>query len=678
MADANTAVKTIAEQIAKAVKNTIEENNKINITKRLANLKISGDQILPNSIEGISLVDGSISTLKINNFEADVANIAVAEIETAVIDTAQIADGAITRAKIQDAAINTAKIEDAAITHAKIGDAAIEEANIKDLSVTTAKINNAAITSAKISEVDAGKIRSGQLDTELVSIFKGGDLSFIWNSYGLYAYAENNGVIDPSTFVRLNKTGLTLQRDGFVECSLDWDGFYLGIQDGSVEITPNDGFVVYDRPRGLGEDTRNPLIQLGRFGYPGNYEYGMRFYKTVNGVTMPTLISKTDGSIWLEDRLSVGTDSDATGNIVIDGANKYIGTSKYVSGALGNGWRISGDGDAVFNNITARGKLAATVFEYEKVSSVGGSLYVAPTIISGGESPIEQINIGTEIYYTIAIEHPFTGTNFESAGRKWKTGDVVSVQGFAEKNGAVYEIRDLRCKITSIDNDGCVLQSLQTADTVGVYNADTGAAYTVGSINLSNGSLADGAMFIFLGAANNNTLVREGIYISANEENSPYIDVYDSTGGDNLKVRLGNLSGITDPDIQKGPLSGYGLYGENVYLKGTFIAQDGKIGNLSIAEIENNLNTLEVEVSSSAGTIIKTGEVFTTTLSATIYRGNIPLSSSEYANYTILWWYSLDGASWSALSNNGVQCSGRTATVNIDSAYYIKCTLNEN
>lgn len=676
MADAQTAVRVIAEQIANAIKSQIETNNAININRRLSNLRINGSQIVPGSIEGICLADGSISTLKVRNFEADVAQIAVAEIESAVIDTAQIADAAITRAKIRDAAIDTAKIEDASITHAKIGDAAIGTANIQDASITTAKIGDASITSAKISELDAGKIRSGQLDTELVSIFKGNDLSFIWNSYGLYAYAENNGVIDPSTFVRVNKNGLMLQRDGFVECSLDWDGFYLGVLDGSVELTANDGFVVYDRPRGIGEDNRNPLVQLGRFGYPGNYEYGMRFYKTENGVTKPTLLSTTEGDLWLEGQLSVGNNSDAMGNIVIDGEQKRIGTSKFTSGALGNGWEIKGDGEAVFNNITARGTLSATVFEYNKISSVGGSLYIAPTLQTTDESNISQDTTNT--YYQIQVNHAFSVTNHFSAGRNWQTDDVLSVQGYLEQSGGIYEIRDLRCKIYSINSNGCVLRTLQTINSVVVYNSETGAAYMAGSISLNGGVLDDGAMLVYLGTARNNVLVREGIYITANDTDSPFIDIYDSDGANNLKVRLGNLAGITDSDIQQAPLSGYGLYGQNVYLKGTFIAQGGKIGNLSVAEIENNLNAIEVEISSLNGAIVKTGTPLTTTLTANAYRGNIPFAVSDYNDYTFAWWYSVDGSNWLPLKSGNTQLTGRTVSAEINGAYFVKCTITEN
>lgn len=674
MADNQTAVKTIAEQIAKAIKSQLIMYNNYELKRLLSNMKIDGSQIKAGSISGVSLEDGTITSLKVQDFEAEVARIAYAEIQVAEIDTANIRDGAITRAKIRNAAIDTAKIVDAAITHAKIGEGEIYRANIHDAAIGTAQIEDASITTAKISELDAGKITSGTIDTQRVTIMNGSEPSFLWNSYGLYAYAENEGVIDPTTFVRVDKNGLLMQREGFTECSLDWDGFYLGLQDGSVEILANEGFIVYDRPRGLGEDNRNPLVQLGRFGYPGNYEYGMRFYKTENGVTKPTLLSNTDGDLWLKGQLSVGDDSDAVGNIVIDGENKYIGTSKYISGALGSGWRIGGDGEAVFNNITARGTLSATVFEYNQISSVGGSLYISPTIQTTKRSNIRQ----SGSYYQIDIEHPFTGDNYLSAGRNWKVNDVVSIQGFVENNERVYEIRDLRCRVASISNSGCVLTTIQAAGVITVYDSDTGASYGAGAVNLNGYWLNDGAMLVYLGTASGNTLIREGIYITANDSNGPFIDVYDSVGNDNLKVRLGNLSGITDPDIQAEPLSGYGLYGQNVYLKGTFIADGGKIGNLSIAEIENNLNAIEIDITSSAGTIVKTGTPLTTTFTATVYRGNLEFSASEYAQHTILWWYSTNGTSWQALTSNGAQLSGRTISTTINGAYYVKCTLTEN
>jgi hypothetical protein len=89
-------------------------------------------------------------------------------------------------------------------------------------------------------------------------------------------------------------------------------------------------------------------------------------------------IEATDGRIL--DSFYVGPDNE--NGIIIHGEkdNSYIGSMLYSSGALGSGWKINYDGSAEFNNVNIRGKIQSAVFEYNKISSVGGSLYVAPTI----------------------------------------------------------------------------------------------------------------------------------------------------------------------------------------------------------------------------------------------------------------------------------------------------------
>ena len=70
---------------------------------------------------------------------------------------------------------------------------------------------------------------------------------------------------------------------------------------------------------------------------------------------------------------------------------------------------------------------------------------------------------------------------------------------------------------------------------------------------------------------------RKGIVgITSVGEKTPYLDViYGKTTETNpLKVRLGNLSGVTDDNFG-GALSGWGLYAENAYLKGAVHADSG-------------------------------------------------------------------------------------------------------
>ena len=88
-------------------------------------------------------------------------------------------------------------------------------------------------------------------------------------------------------------------------------------------------------------------------------------------------------------------------------------------------------------------------FLYEEVSSVGGQLYVAPTLIFPlSSNPI----ITTANKYEITIAENFTIT--DRGGRDWQVDDVVSVNAFVQVGGEVYEIRDMRCKISSISSAG--------------------------------------------------------------------------------------------------------------------------------------------------------------------------------------------------------------------------------
>jgi hypothetical protein len=96
----------------------------------------------------------------------------------------------------------------------------------------------------------------------------------------------------------------------------------------------------------------------------------------------------------------VGPD-DNTGIIISkdDNDKYYIGSMRYASGAFGGGWTIRSDGSAEFNNVSVRGKITSSVFEYNHISSVGGSLYIAPTIYTTKKSnKIIINNEGTDVY----------------------------------------------------------------------------------------------------------------------------------------------------------------------------------------------------------------------------------------------------------------------------------------
>jgi hypothetical protein len=77
--------------------------------------------------------------------------------------------------------------------------------------------------------------------------------------------------------------------------------------------------------------------------------------------------------------------------------------------------------------------------------------------------------------------------------------------------------------------------------------------------------------------------------MTASEDDSPYLDILTHSGSPwssiSTKVRLGNLSGISDEDFG-GSLSGYGLYAENVYLKGKMIITGGNASVTFYQDVE--------------------------------------------------------------------------------------------
>lgn len=77
------------------------------------------------------------------------------------------------------------------------------------------------------------------------------------------------------------------------------------------------------------------------------------------------------------------------------------------------------------------------------------------------------------------------------------------------------------------------------------------------------------------------------LYLTSVDTNAPYMDVvYDNV----VKARLGRLDGITDPDM--GTLTGYGLYADNVYLKGKIWVTGGNAATQQ--NIDDSINNIEI------------------------------------------------------------------------------------
>lgn len=266
----------------------------------------------------------------------------------------------------------------------------------------------------------------------------------------------------------------------------------------------------------------------------------------------------------------VGPD-DNTGIIISkdDNDKYYIGSMRYASGAFGGGWTIRSDGSAEFNNVSVRGKITSSVFEYNHISSVGGSLYIAPTIYTTKKSnKIIINNEGIDVYKVT-----------------WEL-DTTIQKAFGDKDiGVGYEL--LLDGNVYIDNklqhlSNIKLTTSKIGDISGLdYGRQTMLQATFNSnLNLAGAEIEPGAAIVYYGT--NST--REGLYLTAMEANSPYLEIYSSSSDETASIpaaRLGNLGGITDASFAAigGALSGYGLYSSNAFLRGQLMLPSAGITN---------------------------------------------------------------------------------------------------
>lgn len=170
--------------------------------------------------------------------------------------------------------------------------------------------------------INANYITTGQLDTSLIRIMAGSFPSFRWDSVGLSAYefelnedGKTGKNFNYSKFVRFDQYGLygingcanfnpLITENGLsgedkiwnkAYFALTWKGFSLKNDDGSVKITSDNDIQVF-----AGDQER---IRIGRFG---DKTYGIRISDSQGA---PVMLTKDDGTLWLENALYIGADS---------------------------------------------------------------------------------------------------------------------------------------------------------------------------------------------------------------------------------------------------------------------------------------------------------------------------------------------------------------------------------
>lgn len=418
--------------------------------------------------------------------------------------------------------------------------------------------------------INANLLTAGQINTENIRIYSGDNMAFQWNPEGIFAYKNIEGELNPNVYVKYSQHGLH-----YIDETLEWDDSNL-------------------------VNGKQSLVSLGWDGLTLRNKEGQK-----------TLFAEAE-----------------TGNLMLSGTMQSF---NYVPGFVGSGWQINQDGNAEFNNIKVRGTLSASVFEYDETTAVGGSIWVAPTIIitqdKTSKAVLYEKSSNNQLYFKIPT--PFKTIPGEDkrsnilCGKEWKelqeiwfNGKIVNKTNKEE----IYEIKKLNMKISSLSFDTqddisnipkdylylTLSQKLEENNYPFIFYNNDGSLVENAANNdlwsriLNNEFTGLGDWHLIFRGEENET---EGILITAMEEGAPYIDIYDTNkqkDGDSIpkgapKVRLGKLDGLKNivgigaggenalfPNIE-----GYGLYADNVYLRGAIYATSGRIGSLSIDEVIN-------------------------------------------------------------------------------------------
>ena len=248
--------------------------------------------------------------------------------------------------------------------------------------------------------------------------------------------------------------------------------------------------------------------------------------------------------------LSVSHVATLMGTIVKD----YISSESFVSGFGGEGMKIykavTGDWNMEIDNLTVRKIFSVFELVVQKITYQGGMIIRSAAggkltkVIDGGSYwRCEHDSTDDFVQDDQIICQAVTGT---ATKRYWR---LVTSAG-----AGYFNLSKVDCE------EGSGIP--ETGDNVAVLGNRTNTARQKAQIDCAVG------------------------------DSAPYRDDYDGINSyslvNRLITRIGNLNGITDAVF--GVLTGSGLYGTNVYLKGTFVLHSGKKIEEAIDDVKNDLN----------------------------------------------------------------------------------------
>jgi len=283
----------------------------------------------------------------------------------------------------------------------------------------------------------------------------------------------------------------------------------------------------------------------------------------------------------------------------------------FASGFAGSGWRAdygittAGKASLEVDDLTVRGRMRVYELLIQQIRATNGSLFVSSAskvveIAATTVNPLWTVNgsqlkfngsnatLTTTIYTINTVKSTgATDTDNGSTDRRayhgFLYGDVIRAQQVRWNGSSFAGIIQSNLEVTAVPN-----------------------LYSYNGTLVSGDAAAVGYDYVRLGNAWDSS--RQGsVYLTSDDSAAPFIDIVDGVryhtdwnSASVARVRVGKLTGISDSDFG-GALSGYGLYGTNVYLKGSIYASSGSFTGTVYANAGSFTGTVTAALGSIGG-----------------------------------------------------------------------------
>lgn len=264
--------------------------------------------------------------------------------------------------------------------------------------------------------------------------------------------------------------------------------------------------------------------------------------------------------------LYVGADSNG---IIINGTNGSIYNGSYSSSGGSSGWTINNNGSAVFTDVTVRGRIESSTFIQNEIQALSGTLIIRPTLTFLDNS---TITYSDNLYVGYTNEEP---------------GIIDADYYQISHNGAAYNFI-LRRKTYVSSLDAWEIRLQRVGSTLEIPENIRNEFIELPVINIGNAT--QNTIGISLNATSNSTTFGFADSITIYDQNITTNNTDEFEFKRNNRLVMGRLP-YEESLIPTSMQGSFGLYADNVYLKGAMVSATGTKGTSDY--MTSGINTAE-------------------------------------------------------------------------------------